>query len=196
MYIPRNCRIGNKFIQSENMGSLDFSAGHLIPTSSFYWLHFCLLLGSGKHISLQGAPVDATAHGCGPAGNAPLYYASQWERHRKVSVTTLLRMREAKHLASVSPLSLTQHIAMGTCPLWTSNGVSHAMQSVRKWYGHESVGELETGSIGETALYHVIFKVSSISSLGWLVTHLLSADDKNTLIGPDVCEHNIVTIAW
>lgn len=42
--------------------------------------------------------------------------------------------------------------------------------------GH--VGELETGSSGETALRHVIFKVSSISSLSWLVPHLLSADDK------------------
>lgn len=183
-------------MQSENMGSLDFSAGHLSPTSSFSWLNFCLLLGSGKHISLQGAPVDAAAHGCGSAGNAPLYSASQWERHRKVSVTTLRHMRETKHLASVSPLSLTQHIAMGTCPLWTSNGISHTMQSVRKWYGHESVGELETGSIGDTGLCRVIFKVSSISTLGWLVTHLLSADDKNTLTGPDVREHNIVTIAW
>lgn len=42
--------------------------------------------------------------------------------------------------------------------------------------GHEYVGKL--GSTGGTALRHVIFKVSSISSLGWLGPRLLSPDDK------------------
>lgn len=44
-------------------------------------------------------------------------------------------MREATHLASVSPLNLTQHIAKGTCPLCrTSSVVSHTMQSEGKWW--------------------------------------------------------------
>ena len=72
---------------------MDFSAEHLSPTSSFSWLCFSLLMGSGKHISLQGAPVHAAAHCCGPAGTAPLYYASQWESHRKVSVTRLRHLQ-------------------------------------------------------------------------------------------------------
>lgn len=76
-----------------NMGPFDFSAGYPSSTSSFSWLSFCLLMGSGKHISLQGAAVDAAAHCCGPAGSAPLYYASQWERHRKVSVTRLWHLQ-------------------------------------------------------------------------------------------------------
>lgn len=46
----------------------------------------------------------------------------------------ICNLGEAKHVASVSPLSLTQHTANGTCPLfWTSSGVSHAMQREGKW---------------------------------------------------------------
>lgn len=47
----------------------------------------------------------------------------------------IYNMKEAKkHLGSVSPLSLTQHIAKGTSPLCrTSSGVSHATQSAGEW---------------------------------------------------------------
>lgn len=49
-------------------------------------------MGSGKRISQQGAPLGAAVHCCGPAGHAPLYYASHWEHHRKVSVRVRVRL--------------------------------------------------------------------------------------------------------
>lgn len=76
------------------MRPLDFHAGHPSPSApNLSRLHFCLLMGSGKHISLQGAPLDAAAYCCGPAGSAPLCYASQWEHHRKVSVRRLWHLQ-------------------------------------------------------------------------------------------------------
>lgn len=46
----------------------------------------------------------------------------------------ICNVRQAAHLASVSPLTLTQHSAKGTCPLCrTSSVVSHAIQSEGKW---------------------------------------------------------------
>lgn len=64
----------------------DLPAAFLGQVSASLWR-------SGKHISLWGASVDAAAHCCGPAGSAPLYYASQWEHHRKVSVTRLWHLQ-------------------------------------------------------------------------------------------------------
>lgn len=119
------------------MGLLDSSAGHPSYTSSFSWLSFSLLMGSGKHISMQGAPVEAAASLlwrsrqrtpvlCLPMGAPPESVSHQ--------TFGMCNVREAKHLASVSSLSLTQHIAVGTWPLRrTSGGVEDAMQGAGKW---------------------------------------------------------------
>lgn len=89
---------------------------------------------SGKHISLRGAPLmllliaaaQQAAHPCIMPPNGSTTGKCQ---SRDFGIC---KRRKAKHLASVSPLSLTQHIAKGTCPLCrTSSEVSHVMHSVR-----------------------------------------------------------------
>lgn len=80
----------------------------------------------------------------------------------------IYNLRKAKHLASVSLLSLTQHIVESSCPQsGTSSGVIQTMQRA----GHGCVGRF--GSTGGAALRHVILKISSISCVCWLVPCLL-----------------------
>lgn len=66
-----------------------FYRGYLPPLSSPPWLDFCLLMKSGKHISLHGAPPEAGL--CwlprpSGRGSPALRYAPRWNNDRKVSV--------------------------------------------------------------------------------------------------------------
>ena len=131
-------------------------------------------------------------------------YASQWEKHRKVSVSRLehLQPEGSKTLSfyvSTFPDTAHSHWHMPAAVKDLQWSIKHNADCREVVAGYEYICELENGSIEETALYHVILKVSSISS--WLVPHPLSADDKPPLTGPiltgpDVCEHTIGTTAW
>lgn len=87
-------------------------------------------------------------------------------------------LEDQKQPVSVSPLSLTQYISEGTCPLHGTSSVDavHSVSvheavanPVGQW--NEWVGNYVTGSLsGTVALCHVILNSSSISKAG--VHHL------------------------
>lgn len=159
---------------------------NLRRASSFSWPCFCLLVKSGKHISLQEAPVDAAAHWFGPAGSTPLYYVSQWEHHRKVSVTSIWHVQPegSKTLSfcfSTFPDTahyqrLMHNFARPPMECHTKccreemggGGARHEYRQACVWLLWRNC----------SAVCRFIFKVSSISGLGWLVLNLFSADDK------------------
>lgn len=181
-----------------------FYAGHVSPTKQI-----CLALllppdASGKHISLRGAPLmllliaaaQQAAHPCIMPPNGSTTGKCQ---SRDFGIC---RRRKAKHLASVSPLSLTQHIAKGTCPLCrTSSEVSHVMHSVRDTTEVEAALEPYVRVLLSLSLAPPQELLSVIGSLVYLQPHLACATSpfsgwQNTLAGPiltgqTVCKHNV-----
>lgn len=148
------------------MAPLDFSAAFLGWVSISWWV-------LENIYPSWGAPVVSGARCCGPAGSAPLYYASQWEHHRKVSVTKLWCLQR-EGIAPVSPLTLIQHTTKGTCPLCkTSRGVSHTVQG---WTGLVAGQKYLSKfvSVGQQASSHIQSLIYSISSLSRLVPRLIS----------------------
>lgn len=105
-------------------------------TSSISWLRLCPLMGSGNtHI-----PVGVSSTCCctllGPSRQcAPFIMHPNGSTGGKCQSRALevCNVREAAHLASVSLLTLTEHVAKGSCPRCrTSTGESHTKQGVGK----------------------------------------------------------------
>lgn len=121
------------------------------PSTSFSVVCVQLPMQSGKHISLQEVPLYAADYYHSPAGSTPLYYASQWEHHRKVSITRIwpLQPDESKTLRfcfSTFPATADCQGHMQSCA-GTSSSVSNKMRGVRMWRvnkdGHELFSKFE-----------------------------------------------------
>lgn len=140
---------------------------NLRRASSFSWPCFCLLVKSGKHISLQEAPVDAAAHWFGPAGSTPLYYVSQWEHHRKVSVTSIWHVQPegSKTLSfCFSTFPDTAHYQRLLHNFARPPMECHTKCCREEMGGGEldmNTGKLASGSFGETALLYVLSYLKS-----------------------------------